>query len=90
MAEKVRFVGLGSVGAAMAQNLLGAGHDLVVHNRTVEKAEALGALGAEVSGSLGEVAQKSGVVITMLPGPPEVRQVVVGEGACSTPSRKAL
>jgi 3-hydroxyisobutyrate dehydrogenase-like beta-hydroxyacid dehydrogenase len=80
MAEKVGFVGLGIMGAAMAKNLLGAGHDLMVHNRTKEKAEALGALGSEVSDSPGEVAQKSGVVITMLPGPPEVRQVVAGEG----------
>jgi 2-hydroxy-3-oxopropionate reductase len=63
----------------MAKNLLGAGHDLVVHNRTREKAEALEALGAEVSDSPGEVARKCGVVITMLPGPPEVRQVVAGE-----------
>ena len=73
------FVGLGIMGAAMAKNLLGAGHDLVVHNRTREKAEALEALGAEVSDSPGEVARKCGVVITMLPGPPEVRQVVAGE-----------
>jgi len=73
------FVGLGVMGAAMAKNLLGAGHDLVVHNRTREKAEALEALGAEVSDSPGEVARKCGVVITMLPGPPEVRQVVAGE-----------
>ena len=80
MAEKVGFVGLGIMGAAMAKNLLGAGYDLVVHNRTRAKAEALGALGAEVADSSGEVAQKSGVVITMLPGPPDVRQVVAGEG----------
>ena len=82
MTEKVGFVGLGIMGAAMAENLLGAGHHLVVHNRTREKAEALGALGAlgaEVADSPGEVAQKSGVVITMLPGPPDVRQVA-GEG----------
>jgi len=77
--EKMGFVGLGVMGAAMAKNLLGAGHDLVVHNRTREKAEALEALGAEVSDSPGEVARKCGVVITMLPGPPEVRQVVAGE-----------
>src|SRR4028119_1025414 len=101
MAEKVGFVGLGIMGAAMAKNLLGAGHDLVVHNRTREKAEALEALGAEVSASPGEAARQRGgargalgaegsaprgevarngvVVIPMLPGPPEVRQVVAGE-----------
>ncbi len=80
MAGKVGFVGLGIIGTAMAKNLLGAGHDLVVYNRTVEALGALGALGGEVSGSPGEVAQKSGVVITMPPGPPEVRKVVAGEG----------
>jgi len=78
--EKVGFVGLGIMGAAMAKNLFGAGHDLVVHNRTREKGQALAALGAEVADSPGEVARKCGVVITMLPGPPEVRQVVAGEG----------
>ncbi len=77
MAEKVGFVGLGIMGAAMAKNLLRAGHDLVVHNRTRDKAEALG---AEVADSPGELAENCGVVITMLPGPPEVRQVVAGEG----------
>ena len=77
MAEKVGFVGLGIMGAAMAKNLLRVGHELVVHNRTRDKAEALG---AEVADSPGEVAENCGVVITMLPGPPEVRQVVAGEG----------
>jgi 2-hydroxy-3-oxopropionate reductase len=78
--EKVGFVGLGIMGAAMAKNLLGAGHDIVVHNRTRAKAEALAEHGAQVADSPGEVAQKCGVVITMLPGPPDVWQVVAGEG----------
>jgi 2-hydroxy-3-oxopropionate reductase len=80
MTEKVGFVGLGIMGAAMAKNLLGAGHDLVVHNRTRARAEDLEEHGAEVADSPGEVAQKCGVVITMLPGPPEVEEVVAGEG----------
>lgn len=80
MVEKVGFVGLGIMGAAMAKNLLGAGHDLVVHNRTREKAEVLGVLGAQVADSPGEVAEKCSVVITMLPGPSDVWQVVTGEG----------
>jgi 2-hydroxy-3-oxopropionate reductase len=80
MTEKVGFVGLGIMGAAMAKNLLRAGHDLVVHNRTRARAEDLEEHGAEVADSPGEVAQKCGVVITMLPGPPEVEEVVAGEG----------
>ena len=41
MAEKVGFIGLGIMGRPMAKNLLDAGYDLVVYNRTREKAEEL-------------------------------------------------
>jgi 2-hydroxy-3-oxopropionate reductase len=77
--EKVGFVGLGIMGAAMAKNLLAAGHELVVHNRTRVKAELFAGQGTEVADSPREVADKSDVVITMLPGPPEVREVIAGE-----------
>jgi 2-hydroxy-3-oxopropionate reductase len=52
----------------------------VVHNRTRTKAEHLAQHGARVADSPREVAQTSDVVITMLPGPPEVEEVVAGEG----------
>ncbi len=77
MVEKVGFVGLGIMGAAMAGNLLEAEHELVVHNRTRTKAEQLAQHGARVADSPREVAETSDVVITMLPGPPEVEEVVV-------------
>jgi 2-hydroxy-3-oxopropionate reductase len=80
MVEKVGFVGLGIMGAAMAGNLLEAGHELVVHNRTRYKAEQLAARGASVADSPREVAENSDIIITMLPGPPEVEEVVTGEG----------
>ncbi len=80
MAERVGFVGLGIMGLPMAQNLVDAGYELAVFNRTRAKAEALAASGrVEVSDSPGELARGSDVVITMLPGPPEVRAVVAGE-----------
>jgi 2-hydroxy-3-oxopropionate reductase len=78
--EKVGFVGLGIMGAAMAKNLLGAGYRLVVHNRTRAKARALAEHGAEVADSPREVAEECGVVVTMLPGPPEVEEVFAGNG----------
>jgi 2-hydroxy-3-oxopropionate reductase len=68
------------MGAAMAGNLLEAEHELVVHNRTRTKAEQLAQHGARVAASPREVAQTSDVVIIMLPGPPEVEEVVAGEG----------
>jgi 2-hydroxy-3-oxopropionate reductase len=77
--EKVGFVGLGIMGAAMAGNILEAEYELVVHNRTRTKADQLAQYGARVADSPREVAESSDVVITMLPGPPEVEEVVAGE-----------
>ena len=78
--EKVGFVGLGIMGAAMAGNLLEAEHELVVHNRTRTKAEQLISYGARVADSPREVAEVSDIIITVLPGPPEVDEVVAGKG----------
>ena len=79
MENAVGFVGLGIMGAFMAGNLLEAGHELVVHNRTRTKAERLAQRGARVADSPREVAEGSDVIITMLPGPPQVEEVVAGE-----------
>jgi 2-hydroxy-3-oxopropionate reductase len=80
MPERVCFVGLGIMGTPMARNLMDSGYELVLHNRTRYKAEELANAGrAEVADSPAEVARNSEVVITMLPGPPEVAEVVAGE-----------
>ncbi len=79
MAEKVGFIGLGIMGKPMARNLMEAGYDLVLYNRTREKAEELASEGAEVAADPSEVGEKCGVVITMLPDSPDVREVVAGE-----------
>jgi 2-hydroxy-3-oxopropionate reductase len=64
----------------MASNLIGAGYDLVLHNRTKEKAEKLAAEGGgEVAENPRKVAESCAVVITMLPGPTEVEAIVSGE-----------
>ena len=52
MPDRVGFVGLGIMGGPMARNLVRAGHELVLHNRTRRKAEELAAEGgAEVADS---------------------------------------
>jgi 2-hydroxy-3-oxopropionate reductase len=79
VSEKVGFVGLGIMGRPMARNLMRAGYDLVVYNRSRGKVEELIAEGAEAAESPRETAEYSDIVFTMLPGPPEVRQVVAGE-----------
>src|SRR5918999_1964787 len=80
MTEKVGFIGLGIMGGPMAKNLMEAGYELVLFNRTREKAEAAAKEGnAEVAGSPREVAENSDMIVTMLPDSPDVRDVVTGE-----------
>jgi 3-hydroxyisobutyrate dehydrogenase-like beta-hydroxyacid dehydrogenase len=76
---KVGFVGLGHMGERMAANLLKAGHELTVYNRTREKAEPLAKLGAKVAANVAE-ACKGDAVITMLANDEAVTAVVLGEG----------
>ncbi|MGI9048807.1 MAG: 2-hydroxy-3-oxopropionate reductase [Rubrobacteraceae bacterium] len=85
--EKIGFVGLGIMGLPMAQNLIEAGYDLTVYNRTRSKAEDLAGMGAGIADSPGEVASNSDIVATMLPGPPEVREVMAGDGGLVAGSR---
>ncbi len=81
VAERVGFVGLGIMGAPMARNLMEAGYDLVLFNRTRGKAEELDEGNpAEVADNIEELAQKCDIVITMLPGPSEVESVCAGAG----------
>lgn len=76
----VGFVGLGIMGAPMARRLLRAGYPLVVHNRTRQKEQPLLDEGAQSAESPGEVAERSDVLITMLPDSPDVEEVYLGEG----------
>ena len=61
---KIGFIGLGNMGFAMAANLLKAGHDLTVYNRTTEKAQPLVAQGARRAANVMDAC--AGIVITML------------------------
>jgi 3-hydroxyisobutyrate dehydrogenase len=74
----VGFIGLGRMGAPMARNLLAAGVPLVAHDRSPEATAALSAHGASPARSPREVATRVDVLVTMLPGPPEVEAVVFG------------
>jgi len=76
---KVGFIGLGIMGSRMAGNLLKKGHELVLFNRTREKAEELIALGASFFETPAKVAGKVPVVITMLPEPSAVSEVALGK-----------
>jgi len=81
MADTVGFIGLGIMGRPMAKNLMEAGYELVLQNRSPEKAEGLAEEGnATAARSPREVAEACDLVITMLPDSPDVEAVVAGEG----------
>jgi 2-hydroxy-3-oxopropionate reductase len=81
MADTVGFIGLGIMGRPMAKNLMEAGYELVLQNRSPEKAEELAEEGnATAARSPREVAEACDLVITMLPDSPDVEAVVAGEG----------
>jgi 3-hydroxyisobutyrate dehydrogenase-like beta-hydroxyacid dehydrogenase len=66
MAEHVGFIGLGLMGEPMAANLVRAGFEVTVYNRSAAKAEAVVAAGAKRAASPGDVARPGGVVVTMV------------------------
>ena len=74
---KIGFLGLGGMGSAMARNLLKAGHQLTVFNRTRSKAEELQREGAQVAANPAEAASGE-VAITMLADDRAVEQVSWG------------
>ena len=76
---KIGFIGLGHMGAGMAANLLKAGHDVTVYNRTRTKVEALVAQGAKAAASVSD-ACRGDAVITMLANDDAVERVVFGDG----------
>jgi len=76
---KVGFIGLGNMGFGIAQNLLRAGHQLTVYNRTRSKAEALASAGAQVAHTLAEACQ-SEVVMTMLADDAALEEMALGDG----------
>jgi len=78
LVRQVGFIGLGIMGKPMARNLIKAGYSLVVHDINRQPVKELAAQGATPAASSKEVAQKSDVVITMLPDSPDVEQVVFG------------
>ncbi len=78
--ERLGFIGLGIMGAPMAANLLRAGYTLTVANRSRPAVDRLVAAGAAAAGGPREVAERSDVIITMLPDSPDVESVVLGPG----------
>jgi 3-hydroxyisobutyrate dehydrogenase-like beta-hydroxyacid dehydrogenase len=78
---KVGFIGLGSMGTRMSRNLIKAGHDLVVYNRTRSLAHEMRSLRAKVADSASEAAVGAEALITMLADDRAVQDVIFEPGA---------
>ena len=74
----IGFIGLGIMGSSMSKNLLKAGYELVVLDLNREAVQDVVSAGATEAHSPKEIAQKSQVVITMLPDSPDVELVALG------------
>ncbi len=81
MAERIGFVGLGIMGKPMVRNLVKAGYELVVHNRSRGAVDELVAESDAVTAATSprEVADQVSIVVTMLPDSPDVENVVFGD-----------
>jgi 3-hydroxyisobutyrate dehydrogenase len=89
-AMRVGFIGLGNMGAPMASFVRQAGFSLVVHDLRRDAAGPLIARGAEWANSPREVAAQCDVVCVCVPGPPEMRAVIVGAGGIVEGARSGL
>lgn len=75
---KVGFIGLGRMGFPLASHLVRNGVDATVFDVRTEQAEQLVTLGAKAAIDIAQLAGTVDIVFTMLPGPKQVREVVLG------------
>ncbi len=78
MIKTISYLGLGTMGSGMASNLLKAGYQLTVWNRSAEKCEPFARKGARVAESPADAARDVDLVIYMLSNDQAVEEVVFG------------
>jgi len=88
--ERVGVVGTGIMGAPMARNAMKAGFAVTVTNRTLARAEPLAKDGATVVKTPREVAERSDIIVTMVPNTPHVEEAVFGPDGVAAGAREGL
>ena len=76
---KIGYAGMGIMGRGMAANLVGAGQDVTVWNRTISRTEELAAMGASVAASPTALAAACDVIMICVSDTPDVEAVTLGE-----------
>ncbi|MGD8805439.1 MAG: NAD(P)-dependent oxidoreductase [Chloroflexota bacterium] len=79
MKERIGFIGLGIMGRGMSHNLLQAGFEVGVWNRTAARMEPLAEAGATTAASPAELAAQNDIIITCVSDTPDVREVILGD-----------
>ncbi|WMC94477.1 2-hydroxy-3-oxopropionate reductase [Kineothrix sp. MB12-C1] len=79
MKMRIGFIGLGIMGKPMVNNLLKAGHEVIVYDVIQENVDMAVSAGAISADSSKNVAEQCKLIITMLPNSPHVKSVVLGE-----------
>ena len=90
MTERIGFIGLGAMGKGMALNLQTKGFQLGVFDIAPEPVAILVQQGAIEAASIAELTENSDIVVTMLPGSPEVEAVVLGEAGVLAHGRDGM
>lgn len=92
MSSKIGFIGLGIMGQPMAANVLQAGYELMVYNRTEEKTHTLAEAGALVATTPAELSSWADIIILMLTGPEAIDNVMYAEKGilASNPTAKTI
>lgn len=85
---KISFIGLGNMGAGMAQNILNAGHELTVFDLNHGAMQSFVKKGAKAASSASESVQAADAIITMLPAGTHVKSVYLGTDGLISSARK--
>ena len=76
---KIGFIGLGTMGASLATNLQRAGYQLLVHDISRQVAEIHIDAGEKWAENPKEIAQECDIIMSSLPGPPEIETMALDE-----------
>jgi 3-hydroxyisobutyrate dehydrogenase len=85
--ERIGFIGLGTMGAAMAANLARAGFDVTAWNRSPDRAPELDELGVGRAATPGELARSVEVVVICVSDTPDVAAVLLGPDGVASGAR---
>ncbi|MNN23811.1 2-hydroxy-3-oxopropionate reductase [compost metagenome] len=84
----IGFIGTGVMGKSMAGHILNAGYELLVFNRTKSRAADLVEKGATWVDTVGELAEKADIIITMVGYPQDVKEVYLAEDGILNKAKK--